>query len=182
MAKIKTWIAPIVGEAPFQRVHARIEYYTQARRFEVSAGIIHRATQDNLIEVPTYFESSVPVVVNHSLALELYFKCLLQIEDKLGVGHELDVLFSGLEPTRQARIEKAFQASGKVPPLIPGMTVASVLGRCKNAFIEWRFLNEHKPMTHEMYDATLVTSSVRGIIWEDYPSLKNVLPIMPWEA
>jgi hypothetical protein len=162
--------------------HVKELYYEQARRFEIAAGILNYVSNAKLVPSPQLFDPGVPIVVNHAFALETYLKCLLQIEDKLGEGHELNVLFHGLDPGIRSRIEAAFKTSGKtVLVLIPTLTVAEVLDRCKDAFVEWRYLHEEKPINHAIYDAVQVLPSVRSVVWEQMPTLEKILPLMPWE-
>jgi HEPN domain-containing protein len=116
--------------------------------------------------------------VNHALALELYLKCLLQIEDKEACGHDLDELFAKLNPGHRSRIEQVYDAWIASPRA--GMKVADILKRSADAFTKWRYLNEARHQKSPgIYDATLLLPHVRKIIWEDVPQLKAILPLFP---
>ncbi len=175
---MKFRITPVKGESPARRLQVQSTYYRQARYFEITADILNENAIAKSINVPQGFHTNVPVVVNHAFSLELYLKCLLQIENKLARGHLLDALFGALLPDHRLRIEQAYEKSFG-PPRV-GMKLADIVKRCSDAFVEWRYLNEGKyNIASGVYDAALVLPPVRQIICEDVPALKMILPLLP---
>jgi hypothetical protein len=173
---MKAKVKLIVSEPPARRLHVQTAYYKQARQFEIAMRLLIKANHENAVSLPREFFVAVPMVVCHSFAAELFLKCLLLIEGKQARGHHLGELFDALSPDHRSRIQQRYSSTETRPPHDTWM-VREVLTRNGDAFTEWRYLNEGTPNPQSaMYITALVLPSIKEIIWQEVPSLKQVLP------
>lgn len=128
----------------------------------------------------------VPFIVNSAFSAELYFKCLLHLEQRgdKADGHELHKLYQSFTKPHKQRIEVMFQqgmqtnpvmanifaheSSGDLPKLSWG--IDDILKRCNLAFPKWRF--SYELAKNEMVYAGIqpIRDAVRSLILELQPT------------
>jgi|KBSSwiStaDraftv2_1062776.scaffolds.fasta_scaffold01615_3 HEPN domain-containing protein len=135
--------------------------------FALAAPTTNRIAVGDLNNWPSILEDSAASATLLSLSLELYLKCLmLKLGFKLKRIHELDGLFSMLPLEAQERVNAHYERhqtplsqtqnveyriaipneneNEHAEPFWPSedetTDIKSVLSRCKNAFVTWRYL------------------------------------------
>lgn len=108
--------------------------------------------------VPTSIPGIIPVIVNITFSIELYFKCIVALETgNHPWGHDLAKLFNDISASRQARIETLYaEAFNECPELVEDRNQAAnkadfdlrpVLQQASRAFEEWRYRFENPAIT-----------------------------------
>lgn len=112
--------------------------YNAARQFTVAAKFISsQPEKDGKITFPIQ-----PYITCVSFSIELYLKCILQIEGAKDVrGHKLAALFKQL--SKAARDNVLFYLRGAYADLsLPEHFLNNELVNIDNSFVEWRYVHE----------------------------------------
>ena len=121
-------------------VPKELQIYNAARAYAAGAGVIEKHTR---IENTMMFAIQ-PCVTCATFAVELYLKCLLEIQGNQNVkGHNLLKLFQQLSGENKQGILTHFQKRAKNEHLPMGFLEAK-FQEMENAFVEWRYLHETK--------------------------------------
>jgi hypothetical protein len=110
------------------------------------------------------------------LSIELYLKCLIQVEKQLPTtphGHDLFDLFEQLSQERRDRIKALFDA--KEPPSsdVASWEFHKVLTSLNDAFVSWRYAHENG-MKQTTFDTRLAIS-IQEAVLEHMPAWRHLI-------
>jgi hypothetical protein len=123
-------------------------------------------------------------IVNSSLSLELYLKCLLSLEKgDYTRGHEIVKLFNDLSIDRRTRIKELFaEEFNRIPHLVylrqqakdkKKYEIEQILQQANNTFVEWRYAFEG--LKNVEYTGQPVRNAVKRVILEIKPDWMKIL-------
>lgn len=120
--------------------------------------------------------TALSALVLECLSIELYLKCLMQVEKQLPTtphGHGLNDLFEQLSEEKRDRIKALFDA--KEPPStdISQWEFDKVLTSLNDAFISWRYAHEYR-MKQTTFDTRLAIS-IQEAILEHMPAWRHLI-------
>jgi hypothetical protein len=120
--------------------------------------------------------TALSALVLECLSIELYLKCLIQVEQQLPTtprGHGLIDLFKQLSQERQDRIKVLFDA--KEPPSsdVALWEFDKVLTSLNDAFVSWRYAHEYG-MKQTTFDTRLAIS-IQEAALEQMPAWQHLI-------
>jgi hypothetical protein len=122
--------------------------------------------------VQSLFPTAQAGLILDLLAIEVFLKCLIQIETVSAAtpqGHGLVDLFAQVSPKSQERIRQIYDSLEK-PTNDPKMwEFDDVLGSLNKAFIQWRYAYEYS-MGRTVY-CTMLCEAIEKAILEIHPDL-----------
>lgn len=138
---------------------------------------------------PFYTPTVIPGLVNSTLAIELYFKVILQhTTGTYPQVHYLDELFNTLDSTIRANIKTIYDKAvsrkkSQIPPHLPFAKEAlnsfldlySILQKMRNAFVDWRYYFEKLPKDRYFHDPIYVRIAARQVFVSIKPEWKNLI-------
>jgi hypothetical protein len=168
-----------------------IKIFVVAEQFNNTAAFLIHAADSGLD-----FDVSMPTVTCRAFALELYFKCLIAMDQKDNpTRHALSDLFENLHPGRQSEVRSHFDeyadevkqriaaehAAGNEE--LPVVDFDFVLARSSNAFVRARYIFEAGLREGEGWMADPIILCARRVIldahsdWTDYRQSTPVLAL-----
>ncbi|TCI03720.1 hypothetical protein EZV61_09270 [Corallincola luteus] len=117
--------------------------FRQARSFSKISRDIHQAS---LLVPPYNPEACAPFVVNAAFASEMYLKTLLSLSDQSKNTHTLSSLFKLLPNKLKDQINKITKDKSAVFQ-VEASLFKDHLKTINNAFVDWRYIYEHKQAT-----------------------------------
>lgn len=126
------------------------QIYIQAGRFNNAAVKLYQECEED----PTFI---IPATVNGVLAIELYLKCILQIESKYDKIHKIDDLYLALSDNSKLSIQKRFNhlitnistarfnqknLFEKQIDRAVSNTVEDIVNNLSKVFVNWRYAFE----------------------------------------
>ncbi|MGD0141047.1 MAG: hypothetical protein ABSD28_19460 [Tepidisphaeraceae bacterium] len=138
---------------------------------------------------PFYTPTIIPSLVNSALAVELYFKCMLQhASNAFPAFHFLKDLFDLLDKRFQTSIQDFYdQLMAKqladFPPVEPWasqhranmLSLNALLVKMNNAFVDWRYYFEKAPKDRAFHDLNDLRLAARATFSEVKPSWENLI-------
>ena len=115
-------------------------------------------------------------LVLECLSIELYLKCLIQVEQQLSMtprGHGLIDLFDQLSQEKRDRIKALFDAKEPLSSDVALWEFDKVLTSLNDAFVSWRYANEYG-MKQTTFDTRLAIS-IQEAILEYMPAWRNLI-------
>jgi hypothetical protein len=149
------------------------DIFCQAVAFEQAADVMYQhvfgdANGPVPNMTPEQLHRTCPLVVMEALAVELYLKCLSQIE-RSGYrhGHDLRLLFDDLSAESRASIRRHYDEIQGTLDWEP-VTLDEALDRSADAFIEFRYVYETKGQT-VFYCAGVIATAAKLTITALHP-------------
>jgi len=171
------------------------DIFRQAVYFEYATNLLQRENSDavrNAIETkaPNFLMPAfVPSAALIPFSLELYLKCLLEIDKctfKKPKGHELVYLFGCTRPDRQVRVRQLYQNEVDNDPASAILIAETnepdafsfdrVLQGADTAFVHWRYHHEKTAgsPSHGGFGSGRIRDAVRDTILEIHPDWRAV--------
>lgn len=127
--------------------------------------------------------TAISAIVLECLSIELYLKCLIQVEQQLPTtprGHGLIDLFKQLSQEKQGRIEALFDSKEPPSSEVAYWSFAKVLTSLNDAFVSWRYAHEYG-MKQTTFDTRLAISIQEAVLehiptWRHLIEFKTILP------
>lgn len=120
--------------------------------------------------------TALSALVLECLSIELYLKCLIQVEKQLPTtprGHGLFHLFEQLSQEKRDRIKALFNA--KEPPSSDNSQweFDKVLTSLNDVFVSWRYAHENE-MKQTTFDTRLAIS-IQEVVLEHMPAWRHLI-------
>jgi hypothetical protein len=160
------------------------EMFKQGCFFDIAAMILDhdtaiRAWRGRRQGMQVYLPTLIPTAVNSCFSIELYFKCILVIENPSAMpyGHSLLQLFNNLSANVQKRIEHFYGELLAKDPIFPVVqthfpnadySLLAVITESSDCFTKWRYVYEEP--SAEGHRAGNVRGAARNAIIEMRPA------------